>query len=210
MGILGTGGLAIALGKAWAKAGYRLVVTGRNPDRVGDAAAQIGATAADPADFADMVDVIVVAIAWNGLSEALTLIGAPAGTTAGKTLIDCTNPVDFATGELTLDNGSAAETVARFAPGAHVVKALHLFAGASWPHVGPEDAAPVVAICGDDSAALAATATLVAALGAEVATVGPLRNARQLEEVAGFVMTVVASGFNPQRAVPLVDPALLA
>ncbi|BCJ57884.1 NADPH-dependent F420 reductase [Micromonospora endophytica] len=211
VGIVGTGNLAETLGRAWAGAGHTLSVTGRDPQRVTQAVDRIGraANAVDPADFAAQVDVVVVAVAWDGLTAALTLIGADAGRLAGKTVIDCTNAIDFATGALKPTSGSAAELVARTAVDAHVVKALHLFAGASWPYEGPQDAAPVVAICGDDPSALERTTTLIRDLGARTAVVGGLTAARQLEEAAGFVMRVVAAGHNPRSAVPDVDPALL-
>jgi predicted dinucleotide-binding enzyme len=211
VGIVGNGNLAETLGRAWASAGHSLLVTGRNPQHATQAADRIGraAGAADPADFASQVDVVVVAVAWDGLEAALTLVGAGEDSLAGKTVIDCTNPVDYATGELKSASGSAAELVARTATGAHVVKALHLFAGASWPYVGPRDAAPVVAICGDEPSALDRTMALIRDLGGRAAVVGGLTSARQLEEAAGFVMRVVASGHNPRFAVPNVDPALL-
>jgi predicted dinucleotide-binding enzyme len=87
----------------------------------------------------------------------------------------------------------------------HVVKALHLFAGASWPYTGERELAPVVAICGDHEEALEQTKSLIADLGAEAAVVGGLASARQLEEVAGFVMRLVSAGENPRHAVPNVD-----
>jgi hypothetical protein len=39
---------------------------------------------------------------------------------------------------------------------------------------------------------------------------GGLDHARQLEDVAGFVMRVVASGYNPTTAVPSVEPLVEA
>jgi hypothetical protein len=208
---LGTGNLAVTLGRVWAGADHSLSVTGRNPQHAVVAAAQIGraAQAVDPADFAPRVDVVVVAVAWDGLEAALHLVGAPKGSLAGKTVIDCTNPVDYATGKLMPASGSAAELVARAARGAHVVKALHLFAGSSWPYVGQQDEAPVVAICGDEPTALDHATVLIRDLGGRAGVVGGLASARQLEEAAGFVMRVVASGHNPRFAVPDVDPALL-
>lgn len=89
------------------------------------------------------------------------------------------------------------------------MKALHLFAGASWPYVGPTGTAPVVAICGDTRSALDLVAALIGDLGGQTAVVGGLASARRLEEAAGFVMRVVAAGHNPRLAVPDVDPALL-
>ena len=209
--ILGTGNLAVTLGQAWASAGHTLLVTGRSASNAREAADRIGpaARAVDPTDFPGGADVVVVAIAWNGLEPALSLVGAAEGSLSGKTVIDCTNPVDYTTGDLVPESGSAAGLVARLAPGAHVVKALHLFAGASWPFTGPREAAPVVAVCGDTRAALDHAAALIGDLGAQTAVVGGLAAARQLEEAAGFVMKVVAAGSNPRLAVPDVDPALV-
>jgi 8-hydroxy-5-deazaflavin:NADPH oxidoreductase len=211
VGILGTGNLAVALGRAWAGAGHSLLVTGRNPQHAIEAADRMGrgAQAIAPADFAPRVDVVVVVVAWDGLEAALHLVGAAEGSLAGKTVIDCTNAVDYATGRLKPASGSAAELVARTASGAHVVKALHLFAGASWPYAGQQDEAPVVAICGDEPTALDRATALVRDLGGRAGVVGGLASARQLEEAAGFVMRVVASGHNPRFAVPDVDPAIL-
>lgn len=211
IGILGTGNLAVTLGRAWAGADHSLLLTGRNPRHAASAADQIGAAAepADPGDIAGRADIIVVAVAWDGLEEALSLVGASTGSLAGKTVLDCTNPVDYATGRLILASGSAAEVVAGAAAGAHVVKALHMFAGSSWPFTGERASAPVVAICGDNADALDHARSLISGLGGRTAVIGGLASARQAEEAAGFVMRVVAAGANPRFAVPDVDPALL-
>lgn len=209
IGILGTGTMAHALGQAWARVGHDLVIAGRSQSRATAVAGQIGARArAVPAgDLADASDVVLIAVAWEGVDEALALAKAGAGTLAGKTLIDCTNAVDYATGVLRPATGSAAEHIAAIAPGARVVKALHLFAGHSWLSPRPAGAAPrTVAICGDDPGALDLTARLVRDLGASPAVIGGLDHARQLEDVAGFVIRVVASGHNPTTAVPWVEP----
>ena len=212
IGMLGTGNLATTLGSAWVGAGHSIVLAGRSRNHARAAAHQIGpsASAVDASELADNADLVVVAISWSGLTEALELAGAADGKLAGKTVVDCTNPLDFATATMLPESGSAAEHVARIAVGAHVVKALHMFAGASWPFAGSNDAAPVVAVCGDDAAALSQAATLISDVGARPATVGGLDAARQLEEAAGFVMRVVGAGVNPRFAVPDVDPALIA
>lgn len=204
IGLVGNGNLAVSLGKAWAGAGHSIAVTGRDTGHAAAAAEQIGAGAAavDPRDLANLADVVVVAVPLDGLESALTLPGGPEGALAGKTVVDCTNPVDYATGRSRLTSGSAAEIVARVATGANVVKALHLFAGASWPFKGEQAAAPVVAICGDDSDALSRVGTLISDLGGRTAVLGGLDAARQAEEAAGFVMRVVAAGANPRFAVP--------
>lgn len=212
IGMLGTGNLAVTLGTAWAAAGHSLLVTGRSPENACRAAERIGpaAEALQPREMPRRADAVVVAVSWDGLGPALALVGAASGALQGKTVIDCTNPVDYATGNLIPESGSAAELVARTAPGANVVKALHLFAGASWPYIGERELAPVVAICGDDQAALDQARSLIADLGGQAAVTGGLGSARQLEDAAGFVMRVVAAGANPRRAVPDADPAALA
>jgi 8-hydroxy-5-deazaflavin:NADPH oxidoreductase len=206
IGFLGNGNLAVSLGKVWAAAGHEIYVAGRSSDNSAKAAAEFGGTSVQPAGLAAVAEVIVVAVAWEGLAPALSSAGAPAGDLAGKTVIDCTNAIDFGSGKLKLETGSAAELVASLAPGANVVKALHLFAGTSWPgrtqESGTEAERSVVAICGDDAGALAVTSGLIGDLGGTAAVVGGLSSARQLEEAAGFVMRVVAAGFNPRAAVP--------
>lgn len=204
IGMLGTGNLAVTLGTAWAAAGHCLLITGRSEENARRAALLIGpaAEAVDPMELPRRADAMVVAVSWGGLLPALALVGAAGGSLSGKTVIDCTNPVDYATGNLLPESGSAAELVAATATGAHVVKALHLFAGASWPHAGERAQAPVVAICGDRQEALERAKALIADLGGQAAVVGGLASARQLEEAAGFVMRVAAAGANPRRAVP--------
>jgi len=210
IGILGTGGMAAALAQAWTRAGHDILVGGRSLERARTLAGPLGdrVQAAAPADVAAGSDVVIVAVAWEGLDEVIALAGGSEGAFAGKPIIECTNAVDYATGLLKPERGSAAEHVAALAPGGHVVKALHLYAGTSWL-TAPGPGAPVrtVAICGDDARALAVASGLIRDLGGEPAVVGGLAHARQLEGVAGFVMALVAGGHDPVTAVPSVPAA---
>lgn len=208
IGILGTGNLAATLGQAWARSGHHVIIAGRSQARAELTAKVIGdqARAVAAEDLAAQSDVIVIAVAWEGLDTALTVAQAPEGAFAGKTVIDCTNALDFTTGLLIPSAGSAAQHISDVATGAHVVKALHLYAGQSWldPHVSEPR---TVAICGDDQRSLDTTSALIRDLGASAAVIGGLDHARQLEDVAGFVISVVAAGHNPTTAVPSVQPA---
>ncbi|MBQ1070753.1 NADP oxidoreductase, partial [Micromonospora sp. D75] len=97
---------------------------------------------------------------------------------------------------------SAAGHIAALAPGAHVVKAFHLFPAERW--VTP-DAGPVtVAMCGDDERALDVVGSLVRDVGGVPAVLGTLDRVRQLEEVAGFVIGLAFAGVDPQSAIPSV------
>ncbi len=209
VGILGTGTMAAAVGEGWIRAGHRLSIGGRSDRKAGLLADRLGpaSRAVTPEVVACESDAVLLAVAWEGVEEMLRLAGAPQQSLEGKTLIDCTNAVDYRTFALKPSNGSAAGTIAELAPGAHIVKALHLFAGQSWLSPPPSDVPRrTVAMCGDDAAALEITADLVRELGGAPAVVGGLEAARQLEDVAGFVMRLVAAGFDPATAVPIVQP----
>lgn len=226
IGILGTGTLAVGLGTAWARAGHAIRIGGRSREKAAAAAGRIGgaAVAVEPREAVAGADVVLVAVAWEGLAGILALAGAKEGTLAGTPLLDPTNAVAHGVGELlTPDGRSAAEHLADLAPGAHVVKGFHLFAADQWqpgpePHPEPdpeqrrqEPAAeparePVtVVLAGDDAAALAAVSQLVADAGGRPAVLGPLRRARQLEEVAGFVIGLAFAGVDPASAVPHIS-----
>ena len=204
IGILGTGPMARAMAAAWAAAGHELLLAGRDPGKAAAVARETAGAGAVPIrELPDRSDVLLVAVAWEGLDGLLGELAQ--GPVSGMTVIDCTNAVDYARFAHRLGSGSAAELVAARLPGARVVKALHLFAGQSW--LSPASAArQVVALCGDDRAALEQAADLVRALGGQPAVVGDLAASRQLEETAGFVMRVVAAGFDPSRAVPSIAP----
>lgn len=204
IGILGTGTLAVGLGTAWVRAGHEIVVGGRSKERAASAAARMGTTAvaASPSEAVVGRDAVLVAVSWEGVRATLHAAGAAAGSLAGTPLIDPTNAVEHGVGELLVADGrAAAEHVADWAPGAQVVKAFHLFPADQWTD-GRE---PVtVALAGDHEAALGITAQLVRDAGGRPAVLGPLRRARQLEEVAGFVIGLAFSGVDPNAAIPRV------
>ena len=194
IGILGTGNFATALAEAWARAGHSITVAGRSLAK----AQAVGHAAVSPAELAAASDVVLLAVSYDGLDELLALTD---GSLRGAPLIDATNAVDFTTGRHKATSGSAAEHVAQ-TTGAHVVKALNLFAGTSW--LTGADTRRTVAFCGDDPATLALTERLIADLGGSPALLGGLDRARLLEDVAGFVMRLVATGHDPATAVPAV------
>jgi predicted dinucleotide-binding enzyme len=155
-----------------------------------------------PADAVTGRDAVLVAVSWQGLPEILLAAGAADGSLAGTPLIDPTNAVEHGVGELlTPDGVAAAEHVAGWAPGAQVVKAFHLFAADQWS----EGRRPVtVVLAGDHETALRTTADLVRDVGAQPVVLGSLSRARQLEEVAGFVIGLAFSGVDPNSAIPRI------
>ena len=199
--ILGTGTLARALGTAWGRAGHEITIGGRSAEKTQAAATAVGGTPAEPAEAVRNRDAVLLAVLWPGVEEMLRLADGPAGNLGGTPLIDPTNAVEHGVGVL-LPDRSAAEYIAQLAPGAHVVKAFHLFPSSQWLQPGESGDAATVAMCGDDEAALAVTSQLVRDVGGSPAVLGGLSRARQLEEVAGFTIGLAFSGVSPDSALP--------
>ncbi|MEV5412894.1 NAD(P)-binding domain-containing protein [Thermopolyspora sp. NPDC052614] len=214
IGILGTGNLAAALGEGWARAGHEVVVGGRSPDRAQGLAERLGrgVRAASPREVVAGRDAVLLAVSWEGVEEMLRSAGADEGLLAGVPLIDPTNAVEHGVGVLLTGPGeSFAGRIARLAPGAHVVKAFHLFPAGQWTGSGGGDGAAVtVAMCGDDPAALEVVGELVRDVGGVPAVLGGLDRARQVEEAAGFVIGLAFGGHDPNSAIPRVPSPVAA
>jgi 8-hydroxy-5-deazaflavin:NADPH oxidoreductase len=132
IGIIGGGNMAAGLGKFWAKNGYELMFSfSRSEQKLKDLAASvsdratIGTPAAAVAFAVAFADVVLLAVPWTAVPEALQ----SAGSLSGKILLSCVNALKpdmsgMAIGTTT----SAAEEIARLAPGARVVEGLPLFA----------------------------------------------------------------------------------
>jgi predicted dinucleotide-binding enzyme len=203
IGILGTGALAVALATGWTRAGHDIIIGGRSPERADAAAKASGARTRPLPEVAVDADAVLLCVHWEGVTDILTAAGAPAGSLAGKPLIDPTNAVEHGIGVLRTESGRAvAHSVAEIAPGAHVVKALHLFPSTHWST--PASSPATVVMCGNDRRALEVVSSLVRDIGGVPAVIGGLDRARQLEEVAGFVIALAFAGVNPQSAIPAV------
>jgi 8-hydroxy-5-deazaflavin:NADPH oxidoreductase len=202
IGILGTGTLATTLATGWTRAGHDVSIAGRSFERAEGAAKASGARARWLPEVAD-VDAVLLCVHWEGIADILTAAGSAARSLAGKPLIDPTNAVEHGIGVLRTEPGRAiAHLVADLAPGAHVVKAFNLFPSTTWTTSAPS---PVtVAMCGNDPRALEITGSLVRDVGGVPAVLGGLDRARQLEEAAGFVISLAFAGVDPQSAIPAI------
>ncbi|MEU4314400.1 NAD(P)-binding domain-containing protein [Nocardia sp. NPDC024068] len=221
--ILGTGHLAEALGACWVRAGHRVTVAGRVPERAealaarlnraalpgargdsGAVAAEPAARAATPRDVVRGADAVLLAVPWDAAAEVVEAAGGADGSWAGLPVIDPTNPVGHGVGVVLNPPGvSNAQRIADAAPGSHVVKGFHLVPSTQWGSAGAET---TVVLCGDDPAALETTSTLVRDAGAVPAVLGPLARARQLEEAAGLLIALAFAGVDARTVVPALPP----
>ncbi|GIH97073.1 NADPH-dependent F420 reductase [Planobispora siamensis] len=205
IGILGTGAMATALGGAWARAGHRVLVGGRDRDAAAAAAERVGAAGhGSLAEAAAHGELVLAALP---AAAAPRVAGGIGGVLAGRTLIDCTNPIAPAGDGLMLTTGgttSIALRMAQAAPRAHVVKAFNLCHESIWTLPRPvfEDAPLAVPFCGDDPASLERVSELIASMGCTPMPCGGLSRAVYLEATAAFAIGVWWSGGQPRFAFP--------
>jgi predicted dinucleotide-binding enzyme len=175
--IIGAGSVGRALGEGW-RTDHDVTFGVRSPDD--SKYADLAAPVATNSDAAAASDVVVLCTPWQGTEQA---VGA-CGDLSGKVVIDCTNPLtpDFSALEVG-HTTSGAETVAAWATGARVCKAMNQIGAPMMDH--PQlPTAPVMFICGDDDDAKDVTGRLVTELGFETVDAGDLTLARLLEPYA--------------------------
>ena len=186
VGIIGAGNIGSGLGSLFAKNGHQVMFSySRDPRNIERVVSEAGPSAQSgtPEEAARFGEVIVLAVGWRAVKEALQA----AGPLDGKTLLSCVNPLtpDFSGLEVGTTT-SGAEEIAKLVPGAHVVEAfLNVFAGIL--HSGTMQFGthvPSVFYCGDDADSKAAVAKLITDIGLEPIDSGPLRNARFVEPTA--------------------------
>ena len=181
--IVGAGNVGWALGNGWRKAGHDVRyalrdATGKSADKVKGA----GFATLPMGEAAVTSEVTLLAVPWGGVADAVKALG----DLSGKVLVDATNPLTPVL-ELALGfTDSAAESLARLAPGAHVVKAFNTTGAENMAGAQAFKAQPMMPVASDDADAKATVMKLAEDLGFETVDAGPLRSARLLEPMAMF------------------------
>lgn len=123
--IIGSGGMAAAIGGLAAKAGHAVEVMSRDAAKARALAEQVGAGATTGTFGAAPVgDIVILAVPYSAVLDVVKQYGEKL---AGKLIIDITNPIksDF-TGFLTPEESSGAQEIAKVAPAnATIVKAFN-------------------------------------------------------------------------------------
>jgi 8-hydroxy-5-deazaflavin:NADPH oxidoreductase len=206
IGIIGAGNVGSALARGWAAKGHEVVFGVRRP---ADAKAQEAvkatggkARAASLRDAAAGAEVVVLATPWGAAQDAIK----GAGTLSGKILVDATNPLKPDLSGLAIGHAtSAGEEIARWAPGAKVVKAFNTIGAQHMVDPHFEGQRATMFLCGDDAAAKKTVASLAEALGFDPVDAGPLAQARLLEPLAMlWISMAYAFGHGPNIAFKLL------
>ena len=208
IGIIGSGKMGVGLGRLWAKHGHYVMFSySRRPEKLQELVQEIGSHAwsGTPLEAVRFGDVLLLAVPWAGIGDALVA----AGPLDGKIVLSCVNPV----GPLGLEVGltsSAAEEISKLAPGVIVIEAFNtIFAGIlhSREHLFGNNT-PTVFYCGDDLNAKTKAAGLIGDAGLHPVDAGPLQNARYIEPLAMLMMELgYSQRLGSDIAIRLMNPA---
>jgi len=183
IGIIGAGDVGGTLGKRWRQKGHEIMFGVRNLQSRNiqkliqmDENFKVG----DIREASTFGDVIVFAIPWTAVEETIL----SAGNLSGKILIDPTNPLTPDLKRLALDDISVAEKIAKLANTTAVVKAFNAMGARTLNNPIFDSERADLFICGDDNHAKRVVVELATDIGFDVVDVGPLVNARMLEQLA--------------------------
>jgi NADPH-dependent F420 reductase len=180
--IIGTGNMGAGLASTLAVAGHEISIGARDLTKAAALAERIGhgAVGGGIAAAAKLADVVILALPFGAVAEAIKL----AGDLAGKLLVDISNPISADYKELTIGHTtSAAEEIQKLAPQARVVKAFNtIFAQLLTPESRTGKSLQVF-VAGDDTTAKATVSGLAQSIGFEAVEAGPLSNSRFIEPI---------------------------
>ncbi len=176
--IIGAGNVGKGLGKSIKGAGHDVIFASRG-ESARTAAQSTGGTSGSVRDAAEQADIVILAIPYGAASDVATEIQS---VVSGKVVIDVTNPLSADGSGLATEPGtSAAEQIARWLPGARVVKAFNTMFAAV--HGNPKAHGQQLdgLFATDDEVAREKVAQLLTSMGFRPVWVGPLSRARELE-----------------------------
>ncbi len=193
IGIIGSGNMGTSMGKAWAAKGHKVLFSFSQDAAKLRAVAEAAGPAASsgtPSEAVAFGDVILLAVPWGAIAEALKAAGA----IKGKVLFTCVNSLkpDFSGLEVGTTT-SAAEEIAKLVPEAKAVESIppmaQILAADSHRLAGQQIG---TFYCGNDADAKAAVASLLRDLDLDPVDAGPLTSARYIEPAG---MLVVQMGY---------------
>lgn len=188
--VIGTGDMGDTLGPRFAGLGYRVIYGSRDPqgEKVKGLVVKTGnaASAAMLAEAAAKADIVVLAVPW----PAMETVAQNLGDLAGKIVIDISMP--FRQGDdgypEPLLQTSSAEMIQQWNPNARVVKTFATMGSRIIDEPQSAGGTVTLPIASNDKAAKEKVARIVAAMGLDPVDFGPLRMARQIENLQQVYM----------------------
>ena len=209
LGIIGAGNVGGTLGRILTQKGHEIVFGVRDPQsaKVQAVVESTGGKArtASVLEAASHGEVLILATPWNATQEAI----ASAGNLTGKIIIDATNPIEMTPAGLAAGltigyTTSAAEEIAKWAPGALIVKAFNNIGASCFENLQFGSQTATAFICGDDVEAKKIVTNVAQDIGFEVIDAGDLKQARLLEPLGMLWIHLAYSGMGQDFAINLI------
>ncbi|WP_205555518.1 NADPH-dependent F420 reductase [Pectobacterium polaris] len=184
IGVIGSGSLGGAVGRAWVKSGHEVMFASRHPEELRSMTEALGprASVGTPKEAASFGDVILVALPYS----ALPGIGRDLQEELrGKIVLDASNPTAFRDGDLmrAASRDGVGATSARLLPGVRLVRAFSAVnATAIDASANGRRTTLAIPIASDDTEALDVAAQLVRDAGSAPVITGNLASSRVFED----------------------------
>jgi predicted dinucleotide-binding enzyme len=174
--IVGAGNVGRGLGTAFSRAGHVVVFGVRDPDsdkcRQALAAAP-GSSAASPGAAVVGADVVVFALRWDRVADAVSQLPS----LAGRVVIDAMNRLSGDPAR------STTQDLLDLLPGARIVKAFNTIGFENLTTAADRRIRAAMFVAGDDVEAKRVAMDLAASIGFEPEDAGGIGNAKPLEEM---------------------------
>jgi 8-hydroxy-5-deazaflavin:NADPH oxidoreductase len=180
IGVIGPGRIGGNAARQALKAGHEVVLGfSRDPRRLEALADELGlgASAAPPAQAVESSEVVVFAVPWDAIDDALT----QAGALDGKVVIDTTN--QYGRSAMPAPGQTAAQFNAARMPGARYTKSFNTLTSAFQEEAADRvgDERVVQWICGDDAEAQEVVSDVIGAMGYQPVDLGGTADCEVME-----------------------------
>jgi 8-hydroxy-5-deazaflavin:NADPH oxidoreductase len=188
IGVLGSGNVGQVLSVGFTKHGHQVTMGTRDPNAEDVrkwASQNSGVSVGSYAGAVRFGDLLVLAVPGKVVDKVIDGVGAK--NFAGKTVIDCANPVADAPPQngvvqyITGPNESLAERTQKQIPDARVVKAFNSVGAAFMVNPHFEQGTPTMFFCGNDDGAKSQVAGIIRQFGWEPYDCGSITSARAIE-----------------------------
>ena len=180
IGVIGPGRIGGNTARQALKAGHEVALSfSRDPARLEALAEELGpeASAATPAQVVESSEIVVFAVPWDAIDEAL----AQAGSLNGRIVIDTTN--QYGQTAMPPAGQTAAQFNAARMPGARYTKSFNTLTSAFQEEAADRsgDERVVQWICGDDAEAKGVVSNLIEAMGYQPVDLGGIVGCEVME-----------------------------
>ena len=188
IGILGSGIVGKTLATGFLKHGYEVVIGTGNAEKLADWSAKnnFKAKVVSFEEAAKTADIIVLAVKGHAAEAVLKLAGID--NLIGKTIIDCTNPIDEKNPPIngvlhfyTNLNNSLMEQLQKLVPKANFVKCFSSVGSAFMVNPDFNGVMPTMFICGNNDEAKKQVKHILDQFGWETEDMGKVEAARAIE-----------------------------